>query len=470
MPVTVIVYYLSNCWNRTFGKVVLLLASVIFYAYGDYKTLKVLGVSIITNYLFVLLIKKGYGCRRLLVMAPIIINIGLLFYFKYLNFAISNVNAFFGSSFALRDLVLPVGISFFTFQQIAYVVSTFEGEILDSDLLDYLVYILYFPKILMGPLMEPADFLLQLNNPNNKKVDWDRFASGIFIFSLGLFKKVRIADVLARGVSWGFENVASATAIDWIFIMLSYTFEIYFDFSGYSDMAVGASYMLNITLPINFNSPYKATSIRDFWKRWHISLTKFFTKYVYIPLGGNRNGIGHTCLNTMIVFLISGLWHGANWTFILWGGVHGLLSLFDRIFDKWLRTAWRPIRWMSTFVAVNFLWLMFCSDSISQWLGIVSRIITIQDASISDELVECFYMVETPLIETTLHLGWLSTNIHGFRMIAFIIVAFAICLIPENNYKQCKTHSSWGLTIAAFAFVWSIIHLGGESVFVYYGF
>ena len=285
LPLTVTLYYTLNKINDTVGKIVLLIASIIFYAYTDRVTLIVLGISLVLNYGFALAIANVKKWRSFYLFTPIVINTGILLYFKYLNFVIENVNHFFMKSIPLKEMILPIGISFFTFQQIAYMVAVYRKEIEKNNILDYLVYILYFPKILMGPLTEPTDFMAQINDTTLKKVNLDNIVFGIKIFSFGLFKKVMLADVFAKAVTWGYTNIDIATSMDWILVMLFYTFEIYFDFSGYSDMAVGISLMLNIKLPINFDSPYKAISIRDFWKRWHISLTKFFTKYIYIPLG-----------------------------------------------------------------------------------------------------------------------------------------------------------------------------------------
>lgn len=285
MPAMLLAYFGFGNINKWAGKIVIIAGSIIFYAYSDFTTLKVLCSSVIINLLFAKLIENRQW-KKLYVTMPILINVGLLFYFKYMNFAITNINIWFGKEFALKELYLPIGISFFTFQQIAYIVAVYRKEILRVNVIDYLAYILYFPKLLMGPLMDPADFIEQFNALQSKKADWNNIACGVKIFSFGLLKKVLLADTFAKAVSWGFLNAEMATSTDWILVMLFYTFEIYFDFSGYSDMAVGTSLMLNITLPINFDSPYKAISIRDFWKRWHISLTKFLTKYIYIPLGG----------------------------------------------------------------------------------------------------------------------------------------------------------------------------------------
>lgn len=470
LPLTVLLYYISNGLNITIGKIVLLIASITFYAYPDWRVLNVISISLAINYLFAALIKKTNRWRTLYLCIPIIINIGLLLYFKYSNFAITSINTYFGKEMPLKELILPVGISFFTFQQIAYIVAVYKGEIEKADILDYLVFILFFPKILMGPLTDPVDFIGQLNDSLSKKINWENISFGIKIFSLGLFKKVMLADVFAGAVAWGYTNIETATSMDWILVMLFYTFEIYFDFSGYSDMATGASLMFNITLPINFDSPYKAISIRDFWRRWHISLTKFLTKYIYIPLGGNKKGILFTCLNTMIVFLVSGIWHGANWTFILWGAMHGALSIFDRLFDKVQEKICGPARWICTFTAVNILWLLFRSETILQWRDILTKIICFQNLNVSDELIRIFELQETSFISNTLNLNWQTENIRGFWMLVYIVVSGGICLLFENNYKKLKSNSWVMMVISAIAFIWGFICLSSESVFVYFNF
>ena len=470
LPITTLLYYTANRINSLVGKWILVISSIIFYCYTDISILCVLGISIVVNYVFSLTVTKAKKWRSLFLVIPVIINVGLLLYYKYLNFAISNVNTFLGKEIPLVELMLPVGISFFTFQQIAYVVAIYKGELQKNSLVDYLVYILFFPKILMGPLADPVDFINQINDSNLKKINWDNIASGIKIFSLGLFKKVMIADIFAKAVGWGYTNIDSTTSMDWILIMLFYTFEIYFDFSGYSDMAVGSALMLNVSLPINFDSPYKALSIRDFWKRWHISLTKFFTKYIYIPLGGSKKGMFFACLNTMIVFLVSGIWHGANWTFILWGILHGALSVFDRLFDKKQEKIFVPARWMGTFVVVNILWLLFRSDTIQQWWEILTKIVCVQNLNVSDGIISAFNLQENTFISNVLGLKWSIENIRGFWMNVYILLTGGICLLFDNNYRTLNNKSWIMMIISAIAFIWGFICLSGESVFVYFNF
>lgn len=469
LPITLISYFTSNKINQLFGKIIIIIASFAFYTYNNLSSFIAFGLSLVFNYLFALLIKK-IKWNKLFMVIPVLVNIILLIYFKYSNFLVTNINLFFGRDYSLNNLVLPLGISFFTFQQISYIVSIYRGELENCSLIDYLAFILYFPKILMGPLTEPKEFISQLNNKELKAINFNNIACGIKLFSFGLFKKVMIADVFANAVNWGYANIEITSAVDWILIALFYTFEIYFDFSGYSDMAVGTSLMFNITLPMNFDSPYKAFSIRDFWKRWHISLTEFFTKYIYIPLGGSRKGKLFTYINTMVVFLVSGFWHGANWTFIVWGIVHGALMVLDRIFNKVQSKVFDPVRWFVTFNFVNLLWLLFRSDTISQWILLVKKIVFMQNTSISEGLINNFILPEMPFIQNILHLDFFVENIRGFWMFLYILIAFMICLVPDNNYKS-KDHLSVSLMIlAAISFVWGFICLSGESVFVYFNF
>ncbi len=470
LPVLVLAYFLLGKINALVGKLTIIAGSVFFYAYTDISTLTVLGISVLINFLFAKLIDK-LKWKKLFMVLPVVINVFLLFYFKYTNFAIKNINMLFGKQLEPQELILPIGISFFTFQQIAYIVAVYRKEIEKINVIDYVAYILYFPKLLMGPLMDPVDFINQFNNLELKRIDWDNIARGLKIFSFGLIKKVLLADTFAKAVSWGFTTVESASSMDWILIMLFYTFEIYFDFSGYSDMAVGASLMLNITLPINFDSPYKAISIRDFWKRWHISLTKFLTKYVYIPLGGSKKGLFFTCLNTMIVFFVSGIWHGANWTFVLWGLLHGTFSVFDRLIEKSPKKIFEPVRWLLTFIVINVLWLLFRAESVQQWSNILHTVTSFGNTAINDGLIATFSLPESAFIFNKIpFLGEINSATRGFIMNSFILVSSAICFLPENNYKNMNKLSCIGMVFAAIAFIWGVTCLGAESVFVYFNF
>lgn len=470
LPITVLIYFLANKIKPVIGKLVIIVASIIFYSLGRTNMLIYLGISMLINYGSALAIRKFKIKNKVLMALPIVVNVGLLLYFKYLNFAITNINTFFSKEIELQEIVLPLGISFYTFQQIAYIVATERGDLENNNIIDYLAYILYFPKLVMGPIIDPVDYITQLNQEARKKADITNITTGIKIFSLGLIKKVLLADTFAKAVSWAYTNIDATTAMDCILLILFYTFEIYFDFSGYSDMAVGVSSMFNIDLPMNFDSPYKAVSIRDFWKRWHMSLTKFLTKYIYIPLGGSRKGIIFTYINTLIVFLVSGLWHGANWTFILWGLLHGLFSCFDRMFEKIEEKIFMPVRWLCTFGVVSVLWLLFSAQTVEQWKTILFKILFMQSTAVSDGMISSFNLVENQFIYNMLDLNFLPTHVRGFNMLIFILVACIVCFVPENNYKRKDSLNIGSLLLASFSFIWGILCLGAESTFVYFGF
>lgn len=470
LPITVLLYFLANKIKPVIGKLVIIVASIIFYSLGRTNMLIYLGISMLINYGSALVIRKFKIKNKVLMALPIVVNVGLLLYFKYLNFAITNINTFFSKEIELQEIVLPLGISFYTFQQIAYIVATERGDLENNNIIDYLAYILYFPKLVMGPIIDPVDYISQLNEEDRKKADITNITTGIKIFSLGLIKKVLLADTFAKAVSWAYTNIDATTAMDCILLILFYTFEIYFDFSGYSDMAVGVSSMLNIDLPMNFDSPYKAVSIRDFWKRWHMSLTKFLTKYIYIPLGGSRKGIIFTYVNTLIVFLVSGLWHGANWTFILWGLLHGLFSCCDRMFEKIEEKVFMPVRWLCTFGVVSVLWLLFSAQTVEQWKTILFKILFMQNTSVSDGMIGSFNLAENQFIYNVLGLNFLPTNVRGFNMLIFILVACFVCFVPENNIRKKGSLNIGSLLLASFAFIWGILCLGAESTFVYFGF
>lgn len=471
-PLLIVGYFGLNRVNPFYGKLYIIAADIIFYVYCGFENALVLGISILINYIFACLLcgLKSRNHGRFLLAVAIVGNIVVLFYYKYFNFAVSAIDRAFKTDLTVRNIILPLGVSFFTFQQIMYLVNVYREIIVKADVFDYLAYILYFPKLISGPLAEPAELISQFNSSERKSLNWDNLSYGIKIFSLGLFKKMILADTFSTAVAWGYDNIGTATSMEWLLIMLCYTFEIYFDFSGYSDMAVGISTMLNITLPINFDSPYKAVSIRDFWKRWHISLTSFLTRYVYIPLGGSRKGKLRTYINTFLVFCVSGIWHGANWTFILWGILHGLLNVADRLFENVQKRIFEPVRWMGTFWVVNILWLLFRSDSVSQWLLILKIILKFENTSVSDGFLDCFGIAEFTFINNELCLEPLYAAIRGFSLLLFVFSAFFLCMVPENNYKTLTKNNWKYMILSAIAFVWGFLCISTESVFVYSNF
>ena len=460
LPLLLAGYYLLNRLGGRWGRLFLGGMGAVFYVYYGLSSAAVLLGSIVVNYAAAALIARREKHVRLIFALDIAANIALLLYFKYFNFLLGAIG-----SPRRFDIFLPLGISFFTFQQIAYVAHVRKtGK--NESLGDYLLYVLYFPKLIMGPITEPDALIPQFHDESCLRPNAHNLACGLKLFSFGLFKKLLLADTFAVAVNWCFADPSAATSMELFLGMLAYTFEIYFDFSGYSDMAVGVSQMLNIDLPINFNSPYRALSVRDFWKRWHISLTSFLTRHLYIPLGGSRMGLARTCVNMMIVFLVSGIWHGANWTFLLWGLLHGLLCVGERVFEKSRRRLNDTAGWLFTFLCVSALWLLFRSDSVGQWSWMLLRMLKLESTAVSAGFLECFALQEAAVLVPLLHL----TPIRGAMALLFYAAAFLLCLIPENNYRQKDRLSAANAVLAALALFLAFLHLGGESVFVYFNF
>ena len=475
LPAFLVLYFALGRLKGNITRVLIIFGGLVFYLYAGLKSFSVLMISLFVNYLLSRAI-AGSRHKKALLMLTIGFNLALLICFKYLQFSLDAFCHLFGAEMPSWNLFLPLGISFFTIQQIMYVSAVMKEEI-RVCLVDYLSYILFFPKLTMGPLIQPSDFIQQLHDPDRKKCNWINLAGGMKLFSFGLFKKMVLADTFARAVDWGFvyglptsAGEPVATSYDLLLVILCYTFQIYFDFSGYSDMATGVAQMINIDLPVNFDSPYKAVSIREFWKRWHVSLTNFLTRYVYIPLGGSRKGEVRTWVNIMTVFLISGIWHGANWTFIMWGGLYGLLMILERINKKELQKIPKLIRWGGTFLCVNVLWLLFRAESIGDWWNMLLRAFSLRSRIISGGLLQCFELPETALLLDLFHLHRLHANVRGFSMLLFLLSAMLICLIPQNNYRNRKKLHFFNMLFAAALFIWGFLCLSSESVFVYFNF
>lgn len=356
-------------------------ASLFFYGWWDIRYVGLLLSSIVFNYGAGYLIGQRITHKpviqsKMLLVGAVAANLMLLGYFKYINFFVNNVNLLAGTSLSIGNVILPLGISFFTFTQIAFLVDTYQGKVKEFNFVHYTLFVTYFPHLIAGPVLHHKEMMPQFAKRNVCHINWDNVAVGLSIFVLGLAKKVLIADSLADFSTPIFSAVAAGDQPmlfeAWIGA-LSYTLQLYFDFSAYSDMAIGLSLMFNVRLPMNFNSPYKSTSIIDFWRSWHMTLSRFLRDYLYIPLGGSRNGTAQRYLNLMITMLLGGLWHGAGWTFVIWGGMHGFYLMVNH--------AWRGLKgkmgWSDggrlsklgaaalTFLAVVVGWVFFRADSFS---------------------------------------------------------------------------------------------------------
>ncbi|GAX42410.1 alginate O-acetylation protein / membrane bound O-acyl transferase, MBOAT [Tolypothrix sp. NIES-4075] len=381
LPITLILFFSLASLRLTRGSLaVLTLASLVFYAYWSWVYLPLLLISIVFNYLIGKRISKadrGSKLSQILLLVGIGVNLALLGYYKYAGFFISSINHFSHSNSPIPDIILPLGISFYTFTQTAYLVDTYRSEIQDSnyDLLTYSLFVTFFPHLIAGPILHHKDMIPQFQRLRNFVFYHENLVRGLTLFVLGLSKKLLIADNLSPWVAPIFDHSSHTTFSEAWVGTLSYAFQLYFDFSGYCDMAIGLGWMLNINLPANFNSPYKAISISDFWLRWHITLSNFLRDYLYIPLGANRLGEVRQYLNLMITMLLAGLWHGANWTFVVFGGLHGVYLCVDQWWRKQEISLPKWLAWSVTFVALLFSLVFFRSHTVGDAIALLQVMI-----------------------------------------------------------------------------------------------
>jgi alginate O-acetyltransferase complex protein AlgI len=353
----------------------LTVASLVFYAWWNPPYVLLIVASMLLNYWLGLRLSREAATERFragALLAGIVINIGALGYFKYANFFVDNLNIAFNTAFNLERVILPLAISFFTFQQVAYLVDVWKGGARHYTFLEYCFFVVFFPQLIAGPIVQHSEILPQIARDRWRPIRLLNLQVGITIFLIGLFKKMCLADGCAEYATPIFENAASgfrfSTVDAWVGLT-AYSLQLYFDFSGYSDMAIGLGRCFGIRLPLNFDSPYKATNIIDFWRRWHITLSRFLRDYVYIPLGGSRRGVVLRYSNLMITMLIGGMWHGAGWNFLIWGGLHGLYLVINHFFNHaaapvlaarpWVGRVISPFGWALTLLAVMVAWVFF---------------------------------------------------------------------------------------------------------------
>jgi D-alanyl-lipoteichoic acid acyltransferase DltB (MBOAT superfamily) len=365
LPVTAVVYFLLGKKTITGSRLWLVIVSFVFYSWFHWSYSLLLAGSLFVNHLFAQWLYKNRS--KLILFFGILCNVLALGYFKYYDFFVENINAAFGTDFALKHILLPLGISFFTFQQISFLHLVYTRQLEKRyDLLTYSLFVCFFPQLIAGPIVLPDEMMSQFDKKEIVKPNAENIAAGLYTFALGLGKKILLADFFAEISDAGFANISGNFFNAWE-TALAYTFQIYFDFSGYCDMAIGIGLIFNILLPQNFSAPYRADNISDFWRKWHITLGRFLMTTIYIPLGGNRKGKFRTYLNLLITFFISGLWHGASWLFVLWGMLHGAALILHRIWSKvlGLKMPVIPAR-LLTFVFVLLAWIPFRAVSWAQ--------------------------------------------------------------------------------------------------------
>lgn len=436
-------FFLGHKGKKAWATLWLVLASFFFYGYWDMRYVPLLFGSICFNYLVGRQLEASDGHKGLLVFG-IVINVLLLGYFKYTDFFLSTVNAMAGANlFDLPHIVLPLGISFFTFTQTAYLVDAYRGEAKNQSFVTYCEFVTIFPHLIAGPIINHRDMIPQFVADKTFRINYENIALGLTIFTFGLFKKVVIADKLAIYANEAFNHVYSLTCVEAWVGALSYTLQLYFDFSGYSEMAIGLALLFNLKIPVNFNSPYQARSIIDFWRRWHMTLGTWVKNYLYIPMGGNRHGEYKKMRNLLVSMLIIGLWHGAGWTYIIWGALHGILLMINHAWRKMDIALPKILNWCITFFCVVTCWIFFRASSVNEALSMLGSMIDIQ-----------------------------SVNLHRTRILAFLCVTVAAVATMPNPLiliKNFAPSNKW-LLVSIAMLIWTLWHLNNYSEFLYFQF
>jgi D-alanyl-lipoteichoic acid acyltransferase DltB (MBOAT superfamily) len=462
LPITLIVFsFIGNFGRKRTSILWLVGTSLFYYAWWNPAYLWLISASIISNYAFGIILSKQSTHNRLskktILASGIFLNLLLLGYFKYANFFFDNISSMLGQATHIETIILPVAISFFTFQQIAYLVDAYEGKAQEYSFLHYCLFVTFFPQLICGPINHHKDMMPQFENDSTYKLRSANIAVGMTFFLIGLFKKVVLADGVAVYSVPGFEAAEHGVLLTFIEAWgcaLAYTFQIYFDFSGYSDMAIGLGRMFGIHLPLNFHSPYKAVNIIEFWRRWHITLSRFLRDYLYIPLGGNRRGPSRRYLNLMVVMILGGLWHGAGWTFVAWGTLHGLYLVINNGWHAACRalghdtersTWWgRRLSQAVTFTAVVFAWVLFRADSFNGAQNIIYGMLGSNGIAIPESYLGGFNQVNS-IKNLFISLGWEFRNIeffYGKTEAVSLLLLFLISMGGPNTQQiMLRYHS-----------------------------
>lgn len=424
------------------------------------------------NYLFSmkLLMRKNYVCfnKKVILALAILLNLVLLAFYKYTNLLI---NQFAGNDSILKliNIALPIGISFFTFTQIIYLIDSYRGRVSKFGLLDYSLFVTFFPYLVSGPIVYQQEVLPQFEVSEKKNLNYKNLSIGIFLFSIGLFKKAVIGDTLSEWANTGFDIADKLKLIEAWITSLSYTLQLYFDFSGYTDMALGSALMFNIELPINFNSPYKSLNIQDFWRRWHITLSRFLREYIYVPLGGSRVSDVRIIINIMITFLLCGLWHGAGWMFLFWGFFHGAGIVVFRMWRKLNINLPKIIAWCITFNFINIAWVFFRARNFHDALKVIDGMLGMNGVAVPAWLGDKLLFLRIYGVE----FQPLLINIEGDRKALFAIIAFfAASVFFRNSNELARDFKSnlLSLVFAVILFCVSMLHLSNYSEFLYFRF
>tara|TARA_B110000305_G_C19370578_1_gene604271 strand:- start:149 stop:1375 length:1227 start_codon:yes stop_codon:yes gene_type:complete len=406
--------------------------------------------------------------KKTLLIFGLLFNVLLLGYFKYSDFFLQNINFVFDTNYSLLRLTLPLAVSFFTFQQIAFLVDSFKGYVVKHTFLNYIVFVTFFPQLIAGPIVHHKEMMPQFTKQRNKFINYKNIYLGIFIFSIGLFKKVVIADTFSIWASNGFDVLEQLSLIEAWITSLSYTFQLYFDFSGYTDMAIGAALLFNIKLPLNFNSPYKATNIRDFWQRWHITLSRFLRDYVYIPIGGNKKGSFKMYCNLLTTFLIGGLWHGAGWTFIFWGALHAVAIIFHRIWCITGVNLNKLLAWFVTFNFINISWIFFRAEQWEDAIKVLKGMFGFSGVVLPSIFQNISFLQGNKIV-----IGEVFANFNSDTEITlWLLIALFICLFFKNSNEIVSFYRPDNKVVFFIVSILtiSLINLDKNVDFIYFNF
>ena len=470
LPITLIIYFTLNRYGKNnIAKGWLVIASLYFYSYFHLSYLYLILSSIMVNYFIgnKLNHKNLNGKeRKIWMVIGVIFNLGLLGYFKYYDFFVENINIVFRTNFTLLHILLPLGISFFTFQQLSFIIDSYNEKSMKYDFLSYCLFVTFFPQLIAGPIVLPNEMLPQFEDKRNKLINYENMNRGLYMFSIGLAKKVIIADTIANFANAGFDKMGTLNIIEAWMTSISYTLQLYFDFSGYCDMAMGIALMFNIVLPLNFNSPYKSTNIQEFWKRWHMTLGRFMTNYLYIPLGGNRLGERKTLRNLFIVFMTSGIWHGAGWNFVIWGCLHGICILIHRVWKNSGRKMNKLLGWFITINLVNIFWVFFRAETLNGALKVLKGMFNYKGL--------ITVVLEMEQKNNLMRIYQEIKDIFGANEIDIAILLFAtiITFLLNNTFNIVNSLkiNIKNCFIVAFFFSISICYFNGISNFLYFNF
>lgn len=464
LPITTVVYFaLSKINNPYPQRAFLAAASLFFYSYFEWSYFLIISVSILVNFILakISLAGKLQNIKKVLFALSVVFNVGLIGYYKYYDFTVDTINSIASTDIPLKNILIPLGISFFTFQQLSFQLRTLKTDSKKLNFIDYTLFVSFFPQLIAGPIVLYNELVPQIEDSKKRFLNTENLATGFSIFTYGLFKKLIIADELALIVGNGFGATSSLGVLPMWVTAFAYTFQIYFDFSGYSEMAIGLGKMFNYDLPVNFLTPLRSASITEMWQRWHITLGRTLAELVYIPLGGNKKGKLRKKINLFIVFLVSGLWHGASWTFVLWGIAHGAARVFEDCFPKLLTKIPMFIRRVFTLVFVVLAFVIFRAESIGQAFGIFRQMFTFSDLGLGN-----FNRL-------------LANGVFGvpnFAAIAIALAAIAVCfviMLKEKNTVQLIDETKLTpkhAVITAVMLALSALCMSRSAVFIYFNF